>query len=298
MLESDVGDVFFPKAPANGFSQRTAAKFNLPSHVHNIHHPHFVHLLHPLHRLRHLHLHHIYTPSTYPTCLLRPWQNLHQLRPHHIHHLHHEHVLASLTAPTSTLSTSHTSSTSLTHNTICRLSTSTRLLLKHYGVTERKYFTVVIIRKKNTQELSHRSQDTGVVAQELTSNLYLGSHKIPTSQVSNFLAFGGRSSQAVAYETWSSSEILRVGRTSVWWNALFFFVLAQPSEEIARVGRLNAWWKATLRSNTLQRSCASDAQACGERRILSASEERVERQLNRNFEASHATPSHESQTLM
>ena len=34
------------------------------------------------------------------------------------------------------------------------------------------------------------------------------------------LSSGGRDSQA-EYETWPSEELVRVGRTNVWWNANF-----------------------------------------------------------------------------
>ena len=88
------------------FSQRTAAKFNFPLHLHNIsysldityitciiyinpiyyinfiyihvHRPYHLHVVHHLDYLLQLHLHHIH--------------HLHHLQQHHLHHLHQHHL--------------------------------------------------------------------------------------------------------------------------------------------------------------------------------------------------------------
>lgn len=89
VLESGVGDVFFPKAPAEGFFPKICR----PLHLHHVHHLHVVHVSYLLDNMYYISFLHI------------------------IHNLHHVHVPASFdsTSSTSMLSTSHTWSTSSTH---------------------------------------------------------------------------------------------------------------------------------------------------------------------------------------
>jgi hypothetical protein len=92
------------------------------------------------------------------------------------------------------------------------------------------------------QELLHRSCYTGVATHEFASRwptcIWTPTKLLYFSSSSKFLSFGGRGSQAVAHKTWPSGETVRVGRQNAWWN--------------------------------LRRSSMSDAQACGDMRILLA----------------------------